>query len=66
MTPAPGKRRRKVRLLVWTLVPAALLLLAAANIHLVYVAVGSQPDCVPHLKEAGTGPGSFRAAKSAC
>lgn len=66
MMPAPCKRRRKVRLLVWTLVPAALLLLAAANIHLVYVAVGSQPDCVPHLKEAGTGPGSFRAAKSAC
>ncbi len=66
MTPTPCKRRRKVRLLVWTLVPAALLLLAAANIHLVYVAVGSQPDCVPHLKEAGTGPGSFRAAKSAC
>jgi len=66
MTQAPCKTRRKVRFLVWTLVPAALLLLAAANIHLVYVAVGSQPDCVPHLKEAGTGPGSFRAAKSAC
>ena len=49
----------------WLLVPAGLLLVAAANAHLVYVAVTSQPDCVPHLKEAGTG-GSYRAAKSAC
>lgn len=49
----------------WLLVPAGLLLVAAANAHLVYVAVTSQPECVPHLKEAGTG-GSYRAAKSAC
>lgn len=49
----------------WLLVPAGLLLVAAANAHLVYVAVTSQPDCVPHLKEAGSG-GSYRAAKSAC
>ena len=49
----------------WLLVPAGLLLVAVANAHLVYVAVTSQPDCVPHLKEAGTG-GSYRAAKSAC
>jgi hypothetical protein len=44
---------------------AGLLLVAAANAHLVYVAVSSQPECVPHLKEAGTS-GSYRAAKSAC
>ena len=49
----------------WLLVPAGLLFVAVANAHLVYVAVTSQPDCVPHLKEAGTG-GSYRAAKSAC
>jgi hypothetical protein len=49
----------------WILVPAGLLLVAAANAHLVYVAVTSQPECVPHLKEAGTS-GSYRAAKSAC
>lgn len=59
---AGGRRRWTSALL---LVPAGLLLLAAANAHLVYVAVTSQPDCVPHLKEAGTG-GSYRAAKSAC
>ena len=61
--PAAGSRRRWKT--AWLLVPAGLLLVAAANAHLVYVAVTSQPDCVPHLKEAGTG-GSYRAAKSAC
>ena len=58
-----GGRRRWTS--AWLLVPVGLLLVAAANAHLVYVAVTSQPDCVPHLKEAGTG-GSYRAAKSAC
>ncbi|MDN2566305.1 hypothetical protein N1F89_08735 [Aquibium sp. A9E412] len=58
--------RRRGRLLVWLLVPAALLLLAGANAHLVYVAVSSQPGCVDHLKAPGSGDGAFRAAKSAC
>ena len=49
----------------WLLVLAGLLLVAVANAHLVYVAVTSQPDCVPHLKEA-VAAGSYRAAKSAC
>lgn len=62
-----GGRRaiRRTRLLVWVLVPAALLLFVAANIHLVYVAFNSQPECVPHLKAEGEGD-AFRAAKSAC
>ena len=60
---AVNKRRRWTY--AWLLVPAGLLLVAWANAHLVYVAVTSQPECVPHLKEAGTG-GSYRAAKSAC
>jgi hypothetical protein len=34
-----------------------------ANAHLVSVALQSQPECVPHLKEPGSG---FQAAKSAC
>lgn len=54
----PGRR---VALL---LIPAALLLFAGANAHLVYVAVSSQPDCVDHLKEPGGG--GYRAAKSSC
>ncbi|MEQ1953345.1 hypothetical protein [Mesorhizobium sp. CN2-181] len=44
---------------------AAGLLLAAANAHLVYVALVSQPDCVPHLQDAGQN-GTYRAARSSC
>ena len=62
----PARRKRIVPLVLWTLIPAALLLLAAANVHLVYVAIDSQPDCVPHLKEKGAAAGTYRAAKSAC
>lgn len=40
-------------------------LLVAANAHLVYVALTSQPDCVPHAKAADEG-GTYRAARSAC
>ena len=66
MTPSSGKTKRTVPLLVRVLVPAALLLVTAANVHLVYVAFDSQPDCVPHLKEASKEVGTFRAAKFAC
>ena len=45
---------------------AALLLLAGANAHLVYVAVTSQPDCVDHVRQGDAEKGSFRAAKSSC
>ncbi len=51
--------------LPWVIVPAVLLLFAAANAHLLYVAFQSQPDCVAHLKVGGEGTG-HRAAKSAC
>jgi hypothetical protein len=57
-----GMRWRTVALLA---VGAGLAALIAANVHLVYVAVQSQPDCVPHTKSAGE-PGTFRAARSAC
>ena len=40
-------------------------LLILANAHLVYVAIGSQPDCVPHAKSAGEA-GGFRAARPSC
>jgi hypothetical protein len=50
------------------LVGAGLVVLVlAANAHLVYVAVTTQPDCVTHLKQADAGHrGSYGAAKSAC
>ena len=51
------------RIMTLALVAAILILFIAANTHLVYVAVSSQPDCVPHQKEAGSG---FQAAKPAC
>lgn len=61
-----GSRLANVPWAVWLLVPAALLLIVAANAHLVYVAVTSQPDCVAHLKEPGTAPGEYRAARPSC
>ena len=58
---AGHNKRSRIPLLVWLLVPAALLVLAGANAHLVYVAYVSQPECVAHLKQTGTGEGQFRA-----
>jgi hypothetical protein len=59
-------QRRNGRRAFWLLLAAALAtLLILANVHLVYVAVGSQPDCVPHTKAAGEN-GAFRAARPAC
>jgi hypothetical protein len=46
------------------LVPAGLLLVAAATAHLVYVAIQSQPDCVEH--PATSDGNGYRAANSAC
>jgi len=48
-------------------VAGLVILVLAANAHLVYVAVTSQPDCVAHLKQGDARhSGSFHAAKSAC
>jgi hypothetical protein len=38
----------------------------AANAHLLYVALQSQPDCVAHVKPGDSVPGQLSAAKSAC
>ena len=64
MTQNAQESRRKPWL-VWILVPAALLLFAGANAHLVLVAFQSEPGCVEHSKAVGEGNG-YRAAKSAC
>ena len=66
MTVVPVTKRARWPVLAWLLAAAVLLVVVAANAHLVYVAVASQPDCVAHLKEAGTQAGAFRAAKPAC
>lgn len=45
----------------------ATLIVVLANVHLVYVSMQSQPDCVAHLKP-GTGDanGTYSAARSSC
>ncbi|QUS37448.1 hypothetical protein RPMA_00100 [Tardiphaga alba] len=61
-------RRLKARTLIWLSVAAGLLLLVAANAHLVYVAFASQPDCIDHVKRgvAVAASGQFSAASSSC
>lgn len=65
--PAEGETRRRGGRKAFWLTLAAVLAggLVLANAHLVYVAIGSQPDCVPHAKSAGEA-GGFRAARPSC
>jgi hypothetical protein len=61
-------RAIKPKTALWLSIGAGLLLLAAANVHLVYVSITSQPDCVAHLRqgESPVASGQLRAAQSAC
>lgn len=61
-----GLSGRKRMLALWLLIPLAVLLFAGANVHLIYVAFSSQPECVDHLKRRIPGTDRFRAAKSDC
>jgi hypothetical protein len=64
---AASHRRWKTRSLVWLTVGIGLFVLVAANTHLLYVAVSSQPECVVHLRHGeGNGKTSFSAATSSC
>ena len=58
--------KRKVA--IWLLLGFSLLVVVAANGHLVYVAMTSQPDCVAHVRhgEGNSTQGQFSAAKSTC
>jgi hypothetical protein len=47
-------------------VAGGLFFLALANVHLVYIAVTSQPDCVEHQRSIDRNETTFRAAKSSC
>ena len=45
----------------------ALLVVALANAHLVYVSLQSQPECVTHSKPGTVGEhGTYSAARSSC
>lgn len=46
---------------------AALLLVVLANVHLVYVSLESQPECVAHVKPGTrSDSGAWSAARSSC
>ena len=51
------------RVVSWLLAGMGLLAVIGANVHLVRVATGSQPECVDHLKAEGR-DGTYRAAAS--
>ena len=61
-------RQVRTKAVLWLAVGAGLLLLLIANSHLVYVAVMSQPECVPHVRqgEGAAKDGKFSAARSSC
>ena len=63
-----GAGRSRGVLLAGLIAAAGLLLFVLANTHLVYIAVTSQPDCIPHRKagEGASDKGLFSAAKPAC
>jgi hypothetical protein len=62
------RRRFGTRVIVGACVAAGLAVLVAANAHLVYVSVTSQPDCVAHAKQPGSDATGtvYRAARSSC
>lgn len=61
----PAHSRRGV-IVLWLLVGFAGLAVILANVHLVTVAVLSQPECVDHERAPTPGGASYSAAKSAC
>ena len=68
MTNLPSDAPKTGRATLWLgLLAACLLVVVAANAHLVYVAVVSQPDCVAHVSQGeGRELGRFSAAQSSC
>ncbi len=56
-----SERTARRSLIIWLAVAAGLILIAGANVHLVYVATTTQPECVAHTRD-----GADAAAKSAC
>lgn len=58
---APVRRRT-----IMIIATAVIAIFVLANVHLIYVAFRSQPDCVIHLKSKSYQDGAYRAAQSAC
>ena len=53
---------------MWLAIGVGLLLVIGANVHFLYVALTSQPECVAHLRpgEGDAQSGAFSAAQSDC
>ena len=68
MSETSARTRPKRMAVIWLAIGVGLLLLFAANGHLVYVAMTSQPDCVSHIRpcEAKATQSRFSAARSSC
>ena len=64
----PATTPFRTRAVFWAVIGAGLSLVLIANMHLVYVAVVSQPDCVAHVRggEGAAEQGKFSAARSSC
>ncbi len=62
----PAARRWRPVVLGTAIALAVVGIFLAANGHLLYVALQSQPDCVAHVKPGDSVPGQLSAAKSAC
>lgn len=60
--------RSTIKPIVKLLIGFGLVLFVAANAHLLYVAMSSQPDCVDHVRggQANDRSTGFSAAKSSC
>jgi hypothetical protein len=64
----PDKQPRRPMIGLWVLLAVAAAVFIAANVHLIYVAIMSQPACLTHLKqgEGDASRGLFSAAESSC
>ncbi len=58
--------QRRSRTILWLLAAVTIAAVVAANVHLVYVALASQPDCVAHVRQGEGASRQFSAAQSSC
>ena len=65
---ATAGRTSRITMRLWLVLAVAIAAILAANAHLLYVAIVSQPDCVAHVAqgEGSTASGRFSAAQSSC
>ena len=68
MSSLPVRIASQRQAVIWLAVCLGLLVLVAANGHLVYVAMTSQPDCVDQVRQGEMSgvQSRFSAARSAC